>query len=77
MHHRENGEEKTGLLLFCVDVLAFAGLAMMAFGLAVRLHLSSVQMLAVSAAMSVAGSFLRFSDLGSDLLNLIQDPPRS
>jgi surface polysaccharide O-acyltransferase-like enzyme len=60
-----------GLLLFCVDILAFAGLAMIAFGLAVRLHLSAAQILAVSFVLSVAGSFLRFSDLGSDIGNLI------
>ena len=44
---------------------------MIAFGLAARLHSSAAQMLAVSFILSLAGSFLRFSDLGSDVLNLI------
>ena len=60
-----------GLLLLCVDILAFAGLAMIVFGVFFKLKLSVAQILAVSLMLSVAGSFLRFSDLGSDILNLL------
>ena len=60
-----------GLLLFCVDILAFAGMAMILIGIFKKLKLSPVQMLAAAVVMSVAGSFLRFTDLGGNVPNLI------
>ena len=60
-----------GLLLFCVDILAFAGMAMIMIGLLKKLKLSGLQMVGVALVLSVAGSFLRFKDLGSKVANLI------
>lgn len=60
-----------GLLLFCVDILAFAGMAMIALGIFKKLNLTGVQMVGVALVFSVAGSFLRFTDLGSNVPNLI------
>jgi len=60
-----------GLLLFCIDILAFAGMAMILIGVFKKLKLSAVQMLVIAFVLSLAGSFLRFSDLGSDIPNLI------
>ena len=60
-----------GLLLFCIDILAFAGMSFIAIGLFKRLNLSAKQMLIIAVILSVAGSFLRFTDLGSNVLNLI------
>ncbi|MCR4605616.1 MAG: DUF1624 domain-containing protein [Eubacterium sp.] len=60
-----------GLLLFCVDILAFAGMAMILIGIFKALKLSAWQMVAIALVMSVAGSFLRFFDFGSDIPNLI------
>ena len=60
-----------GLLLFCVDILAFAGMAMIMIGLFKKLSLSGLQMVGVALVLSVAGSFLRFTDLGGNIPNLI------
>ena len=60
-----------GLLLFCIDILAFAGMAMITIGLFKKLNLSAKQMLAIAFVMSLAGTFLRFTDLGSNVANLI------
>lgn len=60
-----------GLLLFCVDILAFAGMAMIVIGLFKKINMSSIQMFLVAFVMSVAGSFLRFTDFGNNILNLI------
>ena len=60
-----------GLLLFCIDILAFAGMAMILIGVFKKLKLSAVQMLVIAFVLSLAGSFIRFSDLGSDIPNLI------
>ena len=60
-----------GLLLFCVDILAFAGMAMIVMGVFKKLGLSTVQIVAIAYVLSVAGSFLRFSDFGSNVPNLV------
>ncbi len=60
-----------GLLLFCIDILAFAGLAMIVTGILRMFNLSSEQILLVAIILSAVGSFLRFSDLGSNVPNLI------
>ena len=60
-----------GLLLFCVDILAFAGMATIVISVFKKLNLSDVQMVAIAAVMSVAGSFLRFTNLGKNIANLI------
>ncbi len=60
-----------GLLLFCVDILAFAGMAMILIGILKKLKLSARQMLVIAIVLSVIGSFARFHDFGSNVLNLI------
>ena len=60
-----------GLLLFCIDVLAFAGMAFILTGVLKMLKLSAKQMVLVSLILSIAGSFLRFHDLGSNVKNLL------
>lgn len=60
-----------GLLLFCIDILAFAGMAFIAIGIFKKWNLSARQMVIIAVILSVAGSFLRESDLGSNVLNLI------
>lgn len=60
-----------GLLLFCIDILAFAGMAFIAIGIFKKLKLSAKQMVIIAVVLSIAGSFLRFSELGSNVLNLI------
>lgn len=60
-----------GLLLFCVDILAFAGMAMILIGVLRKLKLSAVQMVIVAVIMSVLGSLFRFHDFGSNVPNLI------
>lgn len=60
-----------GLLLFCVDILAFAGMAMILIGVFKMLKLRGWQMVAIATVLSVAGSFLRFTDFDNKILNLI------
>ncbi len=60
-----------GLVLFIVDILAFAGMAMILIGIFKALHLSAIQMVAIALVLSIAGSFLRFTDFDNTALNLI------
>jgi len=60
-----------GLLLFCVDILAFAGMAMILIGVLKKLKLSARQMVIIALVLSVIGWLLRFHDFGSNILNLI------
>ena len=60
-----------GLLLFCVDILAFAGMAMILIGALKKLKLESWQMVVIAVALSVIASFVRFHNFGSDIWNLI------
>lgn len=60
-----------GLLLFCIDILAFAGMAFILVGLLKKLNLSAKQMVIVAIILSIAGWVLRFHDLGSNVPNLI------
>lgn len=53
------------------DVLQFAGLAMLAVALMLRLKLPKYAMFGIALAFSVTGSFVRGVDLGSDVLNVI------
>lgn len=59
-----------GLLLFCVDILAFAGLALILTGLLKKLNLSSGQVAAMAFVLSAIGSLVRFHDFGNDVINL-------
>ena len=60
-----------GLLLFCVDILAFAGMAMILIGILKKLKLVSWQIVIVAVVLSVIGSFVRFHNFGSEVWNLI------
>lgn len=60
-----------GLLLFCVDILAFAGMAMILIGVLKKLNLSARQMVIIALILSVIGWLTRFHDFGSNVLNLI------
>ncbi len=60
-----------GLLLFCVDILAFAGMAMILIGVLKKLKLSARQAVIIALVLSVMGSILRFHDFGGNVPNLI------
>ena len=60
-----------GLLLFCIDILAFAGMSFILVGILKKLNLSAKGIVIVAIILSVAGSFLRFHDFGSNVPNLI------
>ncbi len=59
-----------GLLLFCVDILAFAGLAFVLMGILKKFEVSNKWLIIIAVAMSVIGTFLRGSDFGLPVLNL-------
>lgn len=60
-----------GLLLFCIDILAFAGMAFILVGVLKKLNVSARGMVVIALILSIAGSFLRFHDFGSNVPNLI------
>jgi hypothetical protein len=57
-------------MLFCVDILAFAGLAFVMMGILKKLDLSNKWMIVIAVAMSLIGTFTRGLDFGSPILNL-------
>lgn len=59
-----------GLLLFCVDILAFAGLAFILMGILKKFELSNKKLIIIAVIMSLIGTFTRFTDFGSDIVNL-------
>lgn len=59
-----------GLLLFCVDILAFAGLAFILMGILKKFELSNKWMIVIAVAMSLIGTFTRGIDFGMPVLNL-------
>ena len=59
-----------GLLLFCVDILAFAGLAFIMMGILKKFELSDKWLIVVAVAMSLIATLLRFTDFGVPVLNL-------
>jgi len=60
-----------GLLLFCIDILAFAGMAFMLTGILKKLKVSARGIVIVALILSIIGSFARFHDFGSNVPNLI------
>ena len=60
-----------GLLLFCIDILAFAGMAFILVGLLKKLKLSAKQMVIIALVLSVIGWILREHDFGGNVPNLI------
>ncbi len=59
------------VITLCTDIMPFAGLALLLFGLLKKLKLSDGAVFAVALGMSVLGSFLRFFDFGNPILNSI------
>ena len=59
-----------GLLLFCVDILAFAGLAFILMGILKKLELSNKQLIIVAVVMSLIATFTRNIDFGVPVINL-------
>ncbi len=60
-----------GLLLFCIDILAFAGLTFILLGILKKLEISNRNLLILAIAMSIIGSLLRYTDFGVPVLNLL------
>ena len=60
-----------GLILFYVDILAFAGLSFILMGLFRKLKLSNKQIFLIAILMSLIGSFVRYVDFNNEVLNLI------
>lgn len=60
-----------GLLLFCVDILAFAGLSFILMGILKKFELSNKKLIVIALLMSIIGYLLRGTDLGIPVLNLI------
>ena len=60
-----------GLLLFCIDILAFAGLTFILVGVLKKLKISAKGMVIVSLILSLIGTFTRFHDFDSNFQNLI------
>ena len=59
-----------GLLLFCVDVLAFAGIAFVLMGILKKFELSNKMLAIVAVVMSLIGTFFTGIDFGVSALNL-------
>lgn len=59
-----------GLFLFCVDILAFAGLAFILLGILKKFELSNKSLIVIAVVMSLIGTFARGSDFGIPILNL-------
>lgn len=59
-----------GLLLFCVDILAFAGLSFILMGILKKYELSNKKLIVIAVAMSILGSLLKGTDFGSPVINL-------
>ncbi len=59
-----------GLLLFCIDILAFAGLSFILMGILKKFEISNKQLIVIAFVMSILGSLLRGIDFGSPYINL-------
>jgi uncharacterized membrane protein len=59
-----------GLLLFCIDILAFAGLAFVLMGILKKFELSNKKLIIIAVLMSILGSFLKGTDFGVPVINL-------
>lgn len=59
------------LKLFYVDILEFAGLSFVIFGIFKKMNLSNKQLLAAGIIFSILGFLLRFSNFGSIPLNIM------
>ena len=57
-------------MLFCVDILAFAGLSFILMGVLKKFELSDKWLIIIALAMSLIGTVFRFTDFGAPILNL-------
>ena len=60
-----------GLLLFCVDILAFAGLTFILMGILKKFEVSNKGLIITAVILSLIGTFARGFDFGNPILNLI------
>ena len=60
-----------GLLLFCVDILAFAGLAFILMGILKKFNLSNKNLVIIAVVMSILGTLLKGIDFGIPVINLL------
>ena len=60
-----------GFLLFCVDILAFAGLAFISMGILKKLEFSNKKLIIVAVVLSVIGTLFKGFDFTIPVLNLI------
>ena len=58
-----------GLLLFCVDILAFAGWAFILMGILKKFELSNKMLIIIAVIMSIIGSLAIGIDFGHPILN--------
>ena len=61
----------SGLMLFSVDILAFAGLSFIVMGILKKFEVSNKKLVVLAVVMSIIGFFLFKIDLGNPILNLI------
>lgn len=59
-----------GLMLFYVDVFAFACLTFIVMGILKKFNISNIQLLILAIILSFIGSFLRVSDINNPALSL-------
>ena len=59
-----------GLMLFCVDILAFAGLSFILMGILKKFEISNKKLIIIAVSMSIVGTLLKGIDLGNNFVNL-------
>ncbi|WP_405294698.1 heparan-alpha-glucosaminide N-acetyltransferase domain-containing protein [Methanobrevibacter sp.] len=59
-----------GLMLFCVDILAFAGLAFILMGILKKFEVSNKKLIIIAIVMSILGTLLKDVDFANTLVNL-------
>lgn len=59
-----------GLVIFVVDILAFAGWSFILMGILRKFELSNKKLIIVAVALSLLGTLLRFTDFGIPVVNL-------
>ena len=62
-----------GLMLFCVDILAFAGWSFILMGILKKFEVSNKKMIVIAVVMSILGFLLKNVDTGVPVLELILD----
>ena len=60
-----------GLVLFVVDILAFAGMTFVLMGILKKFELSNKKLIIVAVVLSLLDTLLRFTDFGIPVVNLI------